>query len=322
MIFWDMPYGMNLAAWDVLLPDADVESLFQQLAVINRATAHCLVLGCIWHDLGRMRVAMLANGYCDVHVLGVYKPQQNTTGFDWINALELMVVGYKGGMKACKLTFAEMNPVFRHNVFFSHQVGPKRRFPGEDVPVNTTQKTPIVASHLGRIMCQPGTRALVLGAGSGSEVVGLARVGVNVVAVERDYKQFRALAERLTTEAAYPADALKQLADAEESIALLSALAANFTKLNRDLSSHFATFEDNNFEAEAEAALEHVASSSSADIKADCASCGQPVSPPDAAKCQKMGCPTLHLHANCLVSCSKCSKGFCSPLCCGDHDCP
>ena len=42
----------------------------------------------------------------------------------------------------------------------------------------------------------------MIGAGSGSEVVGLARVGVNVVAVERDARQFRALTERLTLEAA------------------------------------------------------------------------------------------------------------------------
>ena len=56
-------------------------------------------------------------------------------------------------------------------------------------------------------MCKPGTYALVVGAGSGSEVLGLARVGVNVVAIERDEKQFHALTERLSNEAAFPAKA-------------------------------------------------------------------------------------------------------------------
>ena len=88
LVYWDMPYGMALAEWDVLLSEMDVEILFQQLAVINRARAHCLILGCIWHDMGRIRLAMLANGYTDVHVLVVYKPQQNTSGMEWINALE------------------------------------------------------------------------------------------------------------------------------------------------------------------------------------------------------------------------------------------
>ena len=204
-----MPYGMALAEWDVLLSEMDVEILFQQLAVINRARAHCLILGCIWHDMGRIRLAMLANGYTDVHVLVVYKPQQNTSGMEWINALEHLVVGYKGGIKACRLTFSDLNPIFRHNVLFSHQVGPKLRFAGQEVVVNETQKNPNVASAIGRIMCTPGSRALVLGAGSGSEVVGLARIGVNVVGVERDTRQFQALTQRITAEAAAPDDALR-----------------------------------------------------------------------------------------------------------------
>ena len=177
-------------------------------ASCHQPRAHCLILGCIWHDMGRIRLAMLANGYTDVHVLVVYKPQQNTSGMEWINALEHLVVGYKGGIKACRLTFSDLNPIFRHNVLFSHQVGPKLRFAGQEVVVNETQKNPNVASAIGRITCTPGSRALVLGAGSGSEVVGLARIGVNVVGVERDTRQFKALTQRITAEAAAPEEAL------------------------------------------------------------------------------------------------------------------
>ena len=176
---------MGLADWDVLLSDVELETLFQQLAVINRARNHVLVLGCVWHDIGRIRSAMSANGYLDQHPLLVYKPMQNTTGMEFISAVEFLVVGYKGGIRNCRLTFSDMNPLFRHNLLFTHQVGPKSRFLGEDAEVNTTQKNPHVASNLGRIKCSPGSHALVLGAGSGSEVVGLARVGANVVAVER-----------------------------------------------------------------------------------------------------------------------------------------
>ena len=44
-----MPYGMGLARWDVLLSDLELETFFKNLAVLNRAQAHCLVLGVIWH---------------------------------------------------------------------------------------------------------------------------------------------------------------------------------------------------------------------------------------------------------------------------------
>ena len=203
-----MPYGKQLARWDVLLSDLELETFFKNLAVINRASNHVLVLGCIWHDMGRIRAAMSANGYADMHSLVNVKPMQNTSGMEFIQATEYMVVGYKGGVRSCQLTFSEVNPVHRHNVIYGHQVGPKRKFTGTEEEVNTTQKNPNTASALGRIFCPPGSSALVLGAGSGSEVLGLARVGVNVVGIERDAKQFRALTERVSTEAAFPDDVL------------------------------------------------------------------------------------------------------------------
>ena len=141
MMHWDMPYGKGLADWDAaLLTDVEVENLFQQLNVINRARAHSLVLGCVWHDVGRMRTAMAANGYLDIHPLFVYKPMQNTSGMEWISAVETLVVGYKGGIKACNLTFKEIHPSFRHNLLFGHQVGPKRKYAGDVVGEHHAEK--------------------------------------------------------------------------------------------------------------------------------------------------------------------------------------
>ena len=122
-----------------------------------------------------------------------------------------MIVGSKGGMQNCAVTFRENHPLFRHNLFFGLQVGSKLKYVGEDEEVNTTQKNPNVASFIGRILCKVGSSALVIGAGSGSEVVGLARVGVQVVGLEKDPKQFVALTLRLTAEASFQAKALKQV---------------------------------------------------------------------------------------------------------------
>ena len=316
-----MPYGMALAEWDVLLPELDVEILFQQLAVINRARAHCLILGCIWHDVGRMRQAMLANGYTDVHVLVVYKPQQNTSGMEWINALEHLVVGYKSGIKACRLTFSDLNPIFRHNVLFSHQVGPKLRFAGQEVVVNETQKNPNVASAIGRIMCIPGSRALVLGAGSGSEVVGLARIGVNVVGVECDTRQFQALTQRITAEAAAPEEALNKLADDEQKIALLGQLLARFTKLLPDAQAHFADSEESVKQDDDEEDRSADASSELEQRKPECPGCGQAVAAADSEACGKMQCPSKTLHRACVTTCNTCKVSFCSAVCAGDHGC-
>ena len=127
-----MPYGLGVAPWEVLLTDTELEIFFQQLAVTNRARTHCLVLGCAWHDGGRIRQRMLDNGYHDTHPLYPLKTQQNNTGMEWIQAVEMLVAGYKGGIRACNLTFSDMNPVFRHNFFFLHQVGTKLRHAGDE----------------------------------------------------------------------------------------------------------------------------------------------------------------------------------------------
>lgn len=97
LVFWDMPYGMGLAPWDVALTDLELETFFKHLAVINRAQAYVLVLGVYWRDISRILAAMAANGFLDLHPLFHYKPQQNTSGMEWIQSVEVMLVGYMGG---------------------------------------------------------------------------------------------------------------------------------------------------------------------------------------------------------------------------------
>ena len=49
----------------------------------------------------------------------------------------MLVVGYKGGIRKFD-AFTDMNPVFRHNFVFAHQVHAKLRHLGEDEEVSTT----------------------------------------------------------------------------------------------------------------------------------------------------------------------------------------
>lgn len=232
-----------------------------------------------------------------------------------------MVCGYKGGIRSCGLTFSSMNPVFRHNFFFAHQVHGKLRHSGEDGEVNTTQKNPNVASFLGRIMCKPGAFALVIGAGSGSEVLGLARIGVNVVAFERDAKQFRALTARLVAEATNPNKALELQREEEAQIELLTTLAAKFTKLNPELAVHFAARADEASSTETSLVADGPSPRAAAG-SSKCPSCGKDVRRSESTTCAKVTCDTGGLHSACLLSCTKCGKGFCSGECNDAHGCP
>ena len=44
LVFREMPFGFGKDPWDELLSDEDVEQFFQQVAVVNRARHHTIVL--------------------------------------------------------------------------------------------------------------------------------------------------------------------------------------------------------------------------------------------------------------------------------------
>ncbi len=147
--------------------------------------------------------------------------------------------------------------------------------------------------------------------------IGLARVGVNVVAIERDTRQFRALTERVSTEDAFPMEPLKQLAEDDKRIALLTRIASRFTKLNPDIMSHFTeAIEVVPDEAVAASEVER----GSDPVDAQCVSCPawQDVRRLDASACAKSECPTQSMHCACMAQCQKCGK---NGLVCGTQLC-
>ena len=193
-----MPFGLDLAPWDVLLTDVELERFFMQLNVVNTSQQTMLALVVHFADAGRVKTAMETAGYQSVHPFYVYKPNQNVKGTDcFIFAVEMILVGYLGGSRDRGLVFGERNPVGRHNLLFGHNVGSRYQLSGQGEPVNTCQKHPGIAHHLATICARPGSNALVIGSGSGSDVVGCLRAGLNVVAIDKDSKQFQGCKARL-----------------------------------------------------------------------------------------------------------------------------
>ena len=191
-----MPYNLNLAHWDEKLSDANLSLLFNQLAIINTSKERIIVLHCHYTDLGRVQQAMEDAGYKNCHTITIYKPAQSLRGMDFIYATDIALCGYYPGIQACRLTFPDVNPTMRHNLLFCPNVRSKAIALDGEV-INTTQKHPSVSHRLARIFCRPGDTALVIGAGSGSELIGINRAGVNVVGIESDARQVKACATRL-----------------------------------------------------------------------------------------------------------------------------
>jgi hypothetical protein len=125
-------------------------------------------------------------GFSSIHPYYFYKPDQNQRGTDcFIFAVEMILIGYMSPAAERKLVFADKNPTMRHNMFFGHTLrGQRYTLSGEDQPGNTCQKHTGIAQELATIFTHPGVNALVIGSGSGSDVIGCLRAQLNVVAID------------------------------------------------------------------------------------------------------------------------------------------
>ena len=342
LIFWDMPFGLGVADWDTLLTDPQLEMLFNQLKIINTSRSTVLALVVHFRDIGRVAKAMEENGYRDVHPFYVYKPQQNRRGTNcFIFAVECILVGYMAATSERKLNFEQANPLFRHNLLFSHNVRARAQLPGTGEEVNTTQKHPAVAHHLASIFCEPGSNALVLGAGSGSDVIGAMWAGVNVVGVEKDITQFEGCRARLVELKSNFAQERKKIAlerqqmqhlqeqasrfsawDPEEEKMEKSAVAsadaegkaADKGKAGRLAKSAARSSSSSSSSSSARPSAPSSSSSSSSDPP--CVACGQTISA-DRAVCSSAECSRM-VHAECLLyGATDKDGGFCSTRCLG-----
>ncbi len=320
-----MPFGLGVADWDVLLTDEQLALFFRQLEIVNMSGTTVLALVVYFKDAGRVASAMESRGYVDVHPFYVYKPQQNQRGTGCnIFAVEVILVGYKAAIRERVLSFPHANPLFRHNLLFGHSVTSRCKSAGSDVDINTTEKHPGVARHLASIFCTPGSNALVIGAGSGSDVIGCIQAGVNVVAVERCPVQFQGASARLVD--------FKANYDAAQTAAALE--VAQVHHLREVASSFTAWTPDDDLETE-EAPLAEVPPSSSSSSSSssrsarsaapagkDCPACGvaRAVSEGNAQTCGR-DCCSRELHLQCMVECGEdgCSLVLCSARCVRKH---
>jgi len=312
LVYWDLPFGLGLADWDqkALTPE-DFSNLFNQLAIVNTAPDHVIVLLCHYKETSVTVEAMTAAGYQNIHPVYHYKPAQNGEGMNFIFAVECSLIGYKRSQAQCKLRFAEMNPVFRHNLLFSPNVRAKAVVPGESdqEPVNTTQKHPLIASQVAAICCQPGDTALVLGFGSGSEVLGMAHAGINVVGIEKDPRQFRGTVARLDSILAGEGGELKYFANLNQERRrfedIKGAIAGVLSPASRSSSSlSSASAADQNPPVDSKVAGDEV-----------CDSCGnsEPVPTGPLLDCALASCGG-RFHNACALRCSE-DKAWCSQVC-------
>ena len=320
-----MPYGLHLAPWDVLLTDEEFELFFNMIAVINHAKKHTLFLHTHPKDVGRVWAKMEENNYQHVHQIFVYKPIHNTKGtHQYLNAVDQILVGYQPTRNDAKPLFESHNPLLRHNLLYSQIVKARTVMAagGSHEPLNITEKHPVVAMQLGKIHAHPGDRALVVGAGSGSEVIGFNRAGLNVVAIELDRNQFNGIRARVMAEAANEMEA-----DEEAELQLKQ------IKEHRQATTQFEKAEvlpkEKNVKSGAPATKrlktgtspEPDAVSASSAAPQTCVACGSGPGEDRLIECSSRDCGNAVFHSTCMSACETCGEYFCGDTCSFNHKC-
>ena len=359
--YFDLPYGLQVptfgSGWDDEAPsDEWLDKMFNMLGVYFGRQKHFAAFMVHFTQVAQMVKHMDAHGYKNVETLYVYKPMHNMTGVNtFINAVEIIVVGWKPNRNAVGLNWKnhELNPLYRHNVIYSPPV--TARYETSSVPpqlVNQTEKHPWIAQRLGEILANPGDTILVAGAGSGSDCLGFIRAGCNIIAVEKDKRQFKELRRRFQMEndnhltvdidTKYWKKCVAQLKEQSSTVGTYFNLKKQdeFNKLKADAKTA-AKASKSNAKASKEKGMagapsgDEVRSEPAKKVKAPvqqkCADCGQPLDE-KSVKCALASCPVM-IHKVCSddhpcihladkdVDPAGCALTFCSDSCSGAHVC-
>lgn len=347
-VFWDTPFGLRLTKddiddWDKLLSDSELKNFFTFLGLTNKTEEFTLAMVVHPRQYGRIYDAMAANSFTNIHTVYVYKCQNNGRGTNqWIPSVEMVIVGYKPNRNACKPMFLNReHPLDRHNIIFCPNTGAKlMRSDGKQV--NVSQKNPFLAYSLAQVHCPAGSRALVIGAGSGSDVIGFVRAGISVTCVEKSKVQFPYLKTRLNHESVSNLQGVEKCLDAAACSDKLREFCKDFMNLaigeaeTKKAAKKAARLARKEAEKKAKQAKQRANAASKekspaptvSPADAVCALCGEPISKADGVPCSLPSCGVVVGKGCCLEDTVKCDKAlddypehapcdaiFCTPEC-------
>ena len=198
---FDIPFGYGIRPWDVLIDQRYMNLIVKRMAQLMEKDACSIIIYCRWDHTEMVKKSMEANHFLDAEVLHVYKTNQNTAGnpTDFIHASETVVFASRNGRQQNPKLFDSKNPQMRHNLFMVPSNRDSKLKNGDNVFVNPTEKPHLSGYLFAQLFCNPGASVLVVGAGAGGDVLGLASNPkvTKIIAIEKDPIQFKELSQHL-----------------------------------------------------------------------------------------------------------------------------
>jgi hypothetical protein len=205
MLYMDMKFGGRgkYAAWDED-PHTPTELVhfFKLFALQHSAPFATIVVWCESTQLGMVKDAMLASGFHSVQSIFWYKKdqQQNLGAHMLVPSVEVGLMAFlTGATQSNQYRHSinlPVNPFDRHNII----VGPGQRVYDRNADgkvINVCQKPAYLSEYFASRYLQPNSWVYVAGSGAGGDVMGFMNAGHNVLAMEKDAPQLKAMMANL-----------------------------------------------------------------------------------------------------------------------------
>ena len=171
----------------------------KQISAINTHPSTVMYVKANPFSLHKVRDFMDEAGFKDCHPFYWYKPALQQKGMKmYSKAVEAGCVGYLGGRSNAQFNNRGLlaNPVYRQNIVQAKRVLSYYKSADNDEPVNTTETNPQLAHFFADQHTLTGDWALVIGGGSGADVIGCLAAGCNVVVLDREESMVSGMIQR------------------------------------------------------------------------------------------------------------------------------
>ena len=176
-----------------------MKTVGKQISAINTHPSTVMYVKANPFSLHLVRDFMEDANFKDCHPFYWYKPTLQQRGMKkYSHAVEAGCVGYLGGRSNAQFNNRGLlaNPVYRQNIVQAKRVLSYYKSADNDQPVNTTETNPQLAYHFADQHTLTGDWALVIGGGSGADVIGCLAAGCNVVVLDREESMVSGMIQR------------------------------------------------------------------------------------------------------------------------------
>ena len=186
--------------WDVPLEPEQFDNLLRQIQAVKTDLASVVMFWHSPHQQPMITTKLQEHGFTNITDFYWYKANANQAGTThFVRAVEVATIAMKGG-RSLGYTTLPSDHIQRHNHITQDSVVSLSKDGGRII--NPSEKPPELFERIFKLLALPHSKVLLLGFGSGSEVIGALSAGLDVVGIENDPKQFSSACNRIRAWAA------------------------------------------------------------------------------------------------------------------------